>query len=61
MKKKILKGLLDGTIGIDIVEIFDSNGDKKVSWKEIKSASLDQWIKAAVSLGTSILSILWLV
>ena len=61
MKKKILKGLLDGTSGIDIVEIFDSNGDKKVSWKEIKSASLDQWIKAAVSLGTSILSILWLV
>jgi hypothetical protein len=57
--KKIIKGLINGTIGVDLVKLFDKNGDGSVSWKEIKNASADQWIRFAVSTGTSIISILF--
>lgn len=57
--KKLLKGISSGALGIDLVEFFDSNGDKKVSWEEIKNASADQWVRFGLSVGTSILSILY--
>ena len=58
MRKKFIKGLIDGSIGIDIVEIFDANKDGKVSFKEIRNASVDQWVKFLVSMGTSIITVL---
>lgn len=58
--RKIFKGILSGTIGYDLVEPFDKNGDKKVTWQEIKSAPLDTWVKVLVSLGTTLGTILLL-
>lgn len=57
--KKLLKGISQGLTGIDFVEIFDTNGDNKVSRKEFFGASADKWIRFGVSLGTSIISILY--
>lgn len=57
MVKKLFKGISSGAIGIDLVDIFDSNGDGKVTWSEVKKAPLDRWIKFAVSTGTSVLAV----
>lgn len=55
---KIFKGIISGSIGYDLVAPFDENNDKKVTWKEIRKAPLEKWIKVVVSLGTSIGTIL---
>lgn len=51
--KKIFKGFSEGSIGIDL-SIFDNNNDGKVTWREVKKAGLDKWIKFLTSLGTTI-------
>ena len=58
--KKIAKGLSEGLIGIDLIEFYDLNGDKKVTVKEFLSASLDRHVRFIASLGTTILAILYL-
>lgn len=50
MIKKILKGILNGSIGIDITKI-DANKDGKYSAEEI--------INFLISTGTSVISVLF--
>lgn len=57
--KKLLKGVSNGAVGIDLVQFFDKDGDGKVSFKELKTASFDQWLRFAVSTGTSIIAVLF--
>lgn len=59
MVKKLIKGLSKGTIGIDL-SFFDENKDGKTTWQEIKKAPLDKWIEFAISTGTSIAAVLFL-
>jgi hypothetical protein len=54
MKKKIIKGLLKGLLGVDFKKIFDDDGDGKISRKEL--FSLENWIAAGSGIGTSILA-----
>jgi len=51
---KFIFGALNGTIGVDLVKIFDADGNGKVSFKEIRNASLDKWINFLFSVAISI-------
>lgn len=57
--KKVINGFINGSIGIDFVKSFDTDGDGKVSSKELKD--IENWINFLISTGTSILSILYFI
>jgi hypothetical protein len=55
--KKLIVGVLSGTIGIDFKKVFDNDGDGKISKDEW--FDLSNWVRVATSLGTSILGLLF--
>lgn len=59
MLKKIGLGVIDGAVGTALLDNFDKNNDGKVSWSELKNASVDKWVRFIVSAGTSICTALY--
>ena len=49
---------MDGSIGTNALKIADANKDGKVTFAELKELSWFDWIRIAVSIGTSALSAL---
>lgn len=61
IKPKAIKSILKIAGSGVLVEHFDKNGDKKVTWREVWSAPVDVWAAFLVDIGARVASVMYLV
>lgn len=56
----MVRSLLKIVLSARLIEILDKDKNGKVTWKELKSATYNDWLEISFELGQSVISVLFL-